>query len=719
MLKEHDIQRRHLAKFRSISTSRIAELRRQLSDFLNGSQEDETRATLRRELHTLKGESRMMGFGEITQTAHGAESVLSAFFADPDESILLDELRAGLDLLTELCECPTEIVPELLARSQAFVERASAYVSAQGVEPAGRTSATEPGVASGPRDRAQKFLHVPLVMISEVERVVGALGTRQDEMDRVVSDAERILERWLRETGRSRVRQTDRSEAGLRRRLEALGRELLSTLQRARDESFECRLQARDLRERLQSMRLSPLDGLLDRQALSARQLARSQGKSVLVSTEGHLLTVDEHMIDQLGEPVLHLVRNAIDHGLETEEDRIAAGKPAEGHLKLLAREVGGALEFVVEDDGRGVDPAIVRKKAVEKGLIDEHQSEELSDDAVFKLLFSAGFSTRESATELSGRGVGLESAVHRVAQMKGTIEIDSRLGQGTQFTLRVPLLSAFDSVLLVSVRQQLFALPSNSVVSVSQLPREQLDRAGGHPTIQLGAKRLRLYHLRDALGLESDSNEGASVRVVVVETKDDQYAFEVDSINGEHQLVRSRMNEFLSNLSIFRGSAMLPGGRVVLFVDPVELSGRIGNSLEAGGHGSVLRSSRERRRILVVDDSPLTREMLVSLVGRSGFDVSEAQDGDEALGKLSQHKVDLVLTDLDMPVLDGFELVARLRAQPETSQLPVVVFSMRGDDADRQRAMNAGASAFVVKSRFREKEFRQLLELHLTSGRD
>jgi two-component system, chemotaxis family, sensor kinase CheA len=455
-------------------------------------------------------------------------------------------------------------------------------------------------------------------------------------------------------------------------------------------------------------------DELFQKHARGLRELARSQGKKVRVTVDEHEVAVDKQVLDKLDEALLHIARNAIDHGIESAAARSSAGKSARAEIKLLAREAGEYVEVIVEDDGRGVDIAGVQRAAVERGLLSEEQVLGLSKQDTLMLLFQPDFSTRDSVSDVSGRGIGLDIVRKQIAELDGSVRMESASGQGTRFVLRVPISTAFAKALVFKSDKQLYALPASAVERIVYAGADEIEAAGHGQALVQDRSRIPIMSLQHVLGLPT-TNASGPMRVLLVLSGPPRVALEVDGLVGQRETLRRNLNAFCAESELVNGTAVIEGQKLVLFLNVAALSLRglvaIDKPLPAPRPKA---AGRERGRILFVDDSELTRDMVVSLLQRGGFSVREAVDGSDAWEAIQRDPPDLVLTDLDMPVMDGFALVQRIRSVAALRELPVIVLSTRGAEQDKRRAMEAGADAYLVKSSMRAEELNRMLEAYL-----
>ncbi|MBN8227081.1 response regulator [Corallococcus macrosporus] len=485
---------------------------------------------------------------------------------------------------------------------------------------------------------------------------------------------------------------------------ERLGRakELAATLHR--EAKLLANAELRDLSqvsEEIQGLRMLPLSVLFEPYPRMVRDLARELGKEVELVVDGEDTRADRSVVEALREPLMHLVRNALDHGLETRVDRVASGKHPRGCLTLRAAREGSRIILRVEDDGAGMDPALLRRVAVRRGMLDEPGANALSDAAARDLVFLPGFTSREVVTDLSGRGVGLDAVRTSLQALGGDVGVESAPGWGTIFTLRVPVSLTVAPLLFVQVFDETLALSAVHVSRAVKVDASEVGEVAGRPTLRMEGRVLPFASLASLLGLATERPAREGELVLVVKGQGMEAALAVDRVLEERVQAILPLKGILARFTHLTGATSLADGRLAMVLSAAALA--------AGVHGTVpLKLARppvrapapRRRRILVVDDSPLTRELVANLLEAVGYDTLRAADGPAALDLLAQEgaPVELVVTDLEMPEMDGVELTRRLKSDPVRGRLPVVILTTRGGEADRARGLAAGADGYITK---------------------
>ena len=628
-------------------------------------------AEARRELHTLKGAGRMLRLAPFAELCHAAEGALQG--GCEDASALLTRVTDGLAAMVDAVASGRDPVPdlELLA--------ALAGGATQPPRPQAGTAGPPVEAAAGAPASGEVRLDAAHVeaLAEGATRVRILAGGARGIVDRL-----RALVR-LAEAGshEDHPRQTLAALTVVLRQAHAEAEASQLRLQRATEEQLEGLL----------ALQLQPLQGLLLALARHARDLARSLGRELEVELAGGETRLDRRITRELEEALLHLVRNAVDHGIEAPEARAAAGKPRHGTVRIAAAADGGRVRMTITDDGAGIDPAAVVAAAVRAGALDPSRAGALSRAESLRLLFLPGLSTRRDVTELSGRGIGLDAVAAVASRAGGTVTIDAEPGRGTAVVIEVPLARRGEEVAVARIGQVWFALPAGAVKRVDRLRPEQVVERDGRTAAQLGGRLVPFVALAPWLGEEPAAaqlllqGEHAGVPVAVA----------VDAVERSEEVLVRPSGRALGDHPLFDGVALLASGRPVAVLSPKALA-----RAEAAGRGPAARprASARRLRILLVEDSLVTREMERRLLEGAGFEVTTAGDGEEGLAALGTERFDCLVTDVEMPGLDGYALTRHVRSVPELAQLPVVVVSTHDRPDDRLMGLEAGADAYLTK---------------------
>ncbi|QVQ27768.1 hybrid sensor histidine kinase/response regulator [Achromobacter deleyi] len=454
--------------------------------------------------------------------------------------------------------------------------------------------------------------------------------------------------------------------------------------------------------------RMRPFGDGLNGMARMVRDLGRSLGKQVRLEIEGENTQVDRDILDKLDAPLMHLLRNAVDHGIEMPQARMDAGKPPEGLIRLSARHAAGMLLIELADDGCGISLDRLRVEVVERKLTNAETAARLTESELLEFLFLSGFSTRDEVTEISGRGVGLDVVQTMARQLRGAVRIHQQAGQGTRFVLEMPLSLSVVRSLLVEVQGEIYAFPLAYVRHALQLQAQDIEQLEGHQHFRFMGRQIGLVSARQILRAGEPAPAADTLPVVVVGDHDRLYGVAVDRYVGERTLVVQPLDPRLGKVQDVMAGSLMDDGTPLLILDVEDMlvsvqklveGGRLAR-VEGGGEATL---ARRRKRVLVVDDSLTVRELERKLLLNRGFDVAVAVDGMDGWNMLRNEAFDLVVTDVDMPRMDGIELVSRIKADPKLQSLPVMVVSYKDREEDRRRGLDAGADYYLAKGSFHD----------------
>ncbi len=701
--------------------------------------------------HTLKGAAGSVGLGDLAALVHALEEHLEETSgpASPELIDVLHQTLGYLDgvvgLLRNRNARPAGLGPSIASGDAAGgrtlpLEQAAVMSPAQAVTTAGpdapdlplQGSSTEVAAAEGTSASSDGPIRVPASRFDDLMDIVSELIARRrlwsdqagslKSMSQVVRNCRgrmlAILER-LHETGLGRENRTLDTASGVdlpgqMRRLGELADDLSVLAETAQaaalplaDHGDALGRLTLQLWDELQRIRIVPIRGLFQRLARVAHDAARVEGRHVEVVLVGEETGLDRAVLDKAFEPLLHVVRNAVGHGIETAADRQAAGKPAAGRITLEARREGNTLVISVQDDGRGLNHEAIAAKARRLGLL--RPDENPSIERLNHLIFHSGFSTKQEANAISGRGVGMDVVAREVGTLKGTIELQTEQGRGTRLTIRLPARLALETAMIVRVDGQAFALPVAQIEFAQPLEGAPSSAAGtptSPPEIQqvtFRDQRIAVIHARKMLAPGSTSPPPWP-KLLVVRSASGLLGLAVDSIEGTEDLVIKSLGALLAGHPVISGTSLSLTGEVITILNSSGLErwsngGEPQQPAEFSGSAPALKlKQRAGEKVLVVDDSISVRRVIVRQLRRLGLEVEEASDGLEALGRLRSRSYQLVVTDLEMPRLDGFELLAELKRHPPLAAIPVIAASTKRDEETQKRVLALGARAFLAK---------------------
>jgi two-component system chemotaxis sensor kinase CheA len=462
-----------------------------------------------------------------------------------------------------------------------------------------------------------------------------------------------------------------------------------------------------DIQDTVRQIRMLPIGTAFDSFPRLVRDLARSLGKEIDFSIEGDNTEVDRSIIEKIKAPLIHLLRNAVDHGIEMPEERLAAGKPRRGSIRISVWQYGSNVKIEVRDDGRGIDVSAVRANAVEKGILTKEAAESMEDQDILWMIFRTGLSTRDVASDISGRGIGLDVVRDHIDQMHGVIEVSSNPGKGTSFLLTLPLTVATTLAVVVSVGRHLFALPASNVIRIVRMTDRDWGYAEGRRVFRLAGRSIMLTDLADVLGLGvalPGKRPDMQQTALVLGIADQRIVFTVDEVIAIHEVVIKQLPKPFVRVKGMVGATILGNGEIVPILHVGDLiRNAFGVSSLSSGQIVVSHEPTESKlpTIMVVDDSITTRTLEKSILETAGFQVHTAVDGEDAWEKLQTHEVDLVVSDVNMPRLDGFGLTERIRSHVRFEDLPVVLVTSLDSREDQERGIEVGANAYITKGAF------------------
>jgi len=681
-----------------------------------------------RAAHSLKGAARIVEIHPGVTIAHAMEDL---FVAAQTGRVILDQsqidlLLQGVDLITTIAKSPELESGSQDATWQAQADILAAQLSQSAVPiaqprptmPRAAEVVAETAVADGPRSEA-------------TDR---ALRVSAENLNRLLDLAgESLIEsRRLRPFGQSLVRlkrlqpEAATSIDALRAALpvQLLDERAQQALAEVQQRMMICRTHLSEGLEELDAsehsattlahrlydqalmVRMRPFADGVTAFPRIVRDLARSLGKQARLTIVGDRTQVDRDILERLDAPLGHLLRNALDHGVETPEERIAAGKTAESTIRLEAFHHAGSLQIIVSDDGRGVAPERIRQAVIARGLARDEMAAKLTDSELLEFLFLPGFTMKEDLTEISGRGVGLDVVQDMIRQVGGLVRVTSRPGEGTTFKLELPLTLSVVRALLVEIGGEPYAFPFAHVVRATKLAKDQVRLLEGRQHFELDGQQVGLVTAHQILGCGEPDHEGEDLALILLGSRDNLYGLVVDRFLGGREFIVQPLDPRLGKIKDISAAALMEDGSPVLIVDVEDMirsmeklssSDRLAKVRREVGSDNVDR----RKRILVVDDSFTVRELQRKLLEHHGYVVEVAVDGMDGWNALRNGNFDLIVSDIDMPRMDGIELVGRIRHDPRLKSLPVMVLSYQDREEDRQRGLEAGADYYLTKGSF------------------
>jgi two-component system chemotaxis sensor kinase CheA len=692
--------------------------------------------TIYRAAHSLKGASRAVDFLEIESLCHSIENIFSSF--QKGESTLttpvFDILNNSLDYIARLLhgekasaqtikdlvsELEHSLRPQKTKHSALFAQRSEPKPESS--PPDFKDQATVDSCLSIPSQTGvggdslfkQSTPTTVRIKVENLQKILNsaeeliplklALTRNTAELRDIVS----FLEAWLKE---------ERSLSSVN--FQEVLKPLSKLVRKEEEDLRRFRALSDDILHNSQRSMMLPCSHIAAGFSKMVRDLSHSLGKDVDFSMEGEQIEFEKSILEKIKNPLIHVIRNCVDHGIESPSARIIAGKPGKGHIRLsIAPLDGGLVEFSLVDDGSGIDIQRIKKVAQESGSFPLGELEKLNDAELIKRIFLPGVSTSTEVTEVSGRGMGLAIVQNTIEEIGGHIDVETQPGKGTTFKLVIPTSRATFNGVIIRLGWNKFIIPTKNIVHALRISQRDIFKIEGNESIKIGNDPFPLVHLGDVLGLPRtiQPNTPLFIHVILVEALSKRIAFLVDEVLEEHEVLVKPFGPLLPKLRNIIGAAIVGSGDVIPVLDPNNL---LRNSISLGPkHGyatqekRILAKKNQKKSILIVEDSITSRMLLKSILESAGYKVSVANDGMEGLTALKTEPFDLVLSDIEMPRMDGFTLTEQIRANPQLSRLPVILVTSLETKEYREKGASAGANAYITKSNFAQANFLEIIQ--------
>jgi two-component system, chemotaxis family, sensor kinase CheA len=676
---------------------------------------------LLRETHSLKGDSRSVEMDAVETLSHQIEAILAGVQRREISltSQVSDCLYQGLDAIAQLIRPATMASPQI--NTAQVLDQLISVVS----ESASETTSDK----DSPIDALSEIVtqDFPSLKVDDPYRIdtirvhtrdLDALMTQTEELTvtriqltQAATEIEQLAtlwEDWKASKNKNQALSSASDTSLYEEKLESIINILRTS---AQEGSAKLNLISRELGEKVRTLRLLPLSTVFQPFSRMVRDLAKQQSKAVELMIEGGETTVDKRILEEIKDALLHLIRNAVDHGIETPAEREALGKPPIATIWLRGYRTTTNVVIEVADDGRGLDIEKIKQTAIKRGLCHPEELESMSIHQLHALVLASGFSTRTFITEISGRGVGLDVVRTNVERLKGNIQIESTPGQGCTFRIRLSTSLATINVILVEVHGIVHALPLEFVQTSLLVSPNQLTRVDQRDSLIWGDLAIPVADLANLLELSNaaapvtaaESSQALSRSCVVLKVGDEQVGFFVDRILNTQEIVLKPLNPLLQQARYVTGATILGTGAVCMILDPAELQRSLQAPTPAVPSLKPKDTFRRKPIVLLVEDSPLVRIQERRLFESAGYEVVIAVDGLDGYEKLRTRYFDAVVSDVEMPRLDGLSLTAKIRQHREYSNLPIILVTTLSSDADRQRGAIAGADAYITKGKFNQ----------------
>jgi len=675
-------------------------------DIKDGVSVEDDLAALLRALHTLKGSSRMLEFKRIEELSHALESVFSAI---REQRIGLSEnafklVLSTIDLLKTGFSVLQQTKDDAIETGE-YVKNLTLLAANEEYSNPEEKTVNKTEHESGEEEKKHKEAKSETIRLSleKIDGIIKSIASLQtlEISAKSLSQSSAELTKQMKEffnTIKDSIKHDFFITSNFRK-LERLCDRLNSSL---KNYSIDAGTSIRGAHDSVISLRTLPISTIFDNYPRYVYQLSEELGKKVQLTIEGKENEIDKNIIEAMSEVFLHMVRNAVDHGLETPEERKACGKNETGKLTITCTRESGSMKILISDDGRGIDIERIRKKAVKEGYVSQGAAELLSKEELTNFIFQSGFSTSGNVSSVSGRGVGMDVVRETVESLKGSIVVESYFLKGTIFTITVPLSIAVLMGFPIECAGLKFIIPANFVDNVLLLNKDDIITVVDRPEIKYNDRIIKLFYLNQVLRLKTDTVHSSDfIFTVIIRSYEDIAAIAVDNIDSMRSVILKNMPNFMESMSVFSGIVLNEDYEMasVLHIPTVLKMAKRIKSIEI--KKKIIESEKLRKSILVVDDSLPTREIESEILMSEGFLVDTAEDGAQGLKAAKQKHYDLICTDLNMPVMDGFMFIENLKKNDALSNIPIIVISSNADAEDKAKAYKMGASRYILKNSF------------------
>lgn len=674
-----------------------------------------------RSLHSIKGSSSMLGFKNFEKIAHGLEQVFKGFKEERyalTQSVMklifaaLETFRFGIAQIDRTKSDAMELTALLEAFEKTYanenfnlddvlrektlreeVEKETLQIKKDALP----QEEIAPALQCAPSANDAQTIRVQTHKIDTIIQSLNTLIIRQMQLRRNL-DLVDLLEESVETLSSSQEENPALQNEW--RKIKKMSQNLKTNLG---EQSVLIEKNTFELQEKILNLKMLPLEMILGSLPKMVEETAMALGKEIDLDIRGMDVMLDKGILEKIQDPIVHLVRNSIDHGIENPEQRQAKGKKIQGKIQISCLSESGNVQIRIEDDGGGLDYAGIRKKALERNLIREDEAETLTENELMAFLFHPGFSTRSTVSNLSGRGVGLDIVKVNIENIKGRITLASTPGLGTAFNLILPLSLATVEGFFVESCGKKFMVPSTFVEEIVILDKKDKLSLAGKPAFKLRDKIIPLHYFSDILALHESDSQSDREFVVVIESLGETIGIIVKSVIEYAALIFKPLPSNLHKLKPIQGIVFDSDYNMVNILHMPGIIEKFKSLKNIDSRKRYVKSDKKYRHILVVDDSPNTRDILKSMLELENYRVSAAVDGIDGLEKLKEKTFDLIISDLDMPRMDGFTFIENLRRNQDYQRIPIIVISSLKDQGTRQRTLDLGADAYIVKSDFEQ----------------
>jgi len=757
--KDSEFHNRLLATFRVEAEEHIRAVSAGLIELEKTREPEERQNVIEnvfREVHSLKGAARSVSCREIESVCQPLESVFSALkrreiSISPE---LCDLFHGTVDYIKRIASAVDSknqakdrtFARELIRKLGAASTKASApekggelsqdnKLSTDAVESTDKSETNLREFRKQTQDEKSIFSETVRISIAKLdplllqaeEMILAKMSTDQQLSE--LKEINNALLTWQAESSRWKGKEATKDSSQRDELLEWTKNHLTEIQNRVitvtqaleRDQRVYKRI-AEDHLEAMKKVLMLPVASMTEAFPKLVRDLSRDQGKETDLVVKGAEIEIDKRVLDELKDPLIHLLRNCIDHGIKKPDERIRRNKPPRGTITLVfTAKDSRQFEILVSDDGSGIESEAVLSAAVKSGVISREAAEKINSRDLISLVFKSGITTSPIITDISGRGLGLAIVSEKVEKLGGTVSVDTKPGIGTIFKLLLPMTLATYRGVLIRVEENDFILPTINVERALRLDREKIKTVENRETIQLNGQIIPTVRLSDAMGISSRHNgridvksaitdAERSVTIVVISSTDRRVAFQVDGVLGEQQILVKSFGRQLSRVRNIAGATILGNGKVVPVLNVSDLMKSALHVAASTGMARKDETIAKPGKILVTDDSITARTLIKNILETSGYQVTTAVDGIDAFTQLRTGEFDLLVSDVDMPRMNGFELTAKIRNDKKLEELPVVLVTALDSRDDRERGIEVGADAYIVKSSFDQSNLLEVI---------
>jgi len=675
-----------------------------------------------RAAHTIKGAANSISFIKVAKVAHALESLFAKIKSGDlvIQPVLIDRCLIAVDAMKSIAHSyfndralefdPAAIISQL---DNYQVEKANDVSSVKVASTEVELSTHAPTV-----DAKQESLRVDVQQLEKVSSLLDevnlsqlAIAESSHHFNAILAGNKQLTQTWkslLREINKLSLEKPYSELSKLSQAAQDLFAQqaimIESHAKELRQKSYEMSLQDSVLQDEFRLLRLTPAGALFQTMPRHVRDLGRELGKEIELVVEGDDVRVDRMILDAIKDPIIHILRNAVDHGIENADVRDRMGKRKEGMINIKILDKGNQIAIQIKDDGSGIDYEAIRKAIVSKKIFSENAAKNMNEKELINVLFMPGFSTKSIVTNVSGRGVGLDVVKSNLEKIKGSIEVTSVKDKGVTFSILVPLTLSSECGLLVKASNELFAIPAVSVERILRIKKEDLMEVAGKAAVMVDGQTYPAYLLASLLELlETNISDTAYLSAVIIKNNQSAILLLVDEAVGEREIVIKPIQPPLSRIRCVSGSTLTEGGHAMMVLNPAEL---IQKALHQSGVAKIEFSgvkivTAEKPSILVVDDSITTRTLEKNILESKGFNVSVAVNGKEAWDYIQKKKFSLIITDVNMPIMDGFQLTEKIKKSEKYKSIPVIIVTSLDSDEEKRKGLEVGANAYIVKNEF------------------